>query len=374
MRTGAPTNLLHFLRWFKRNGNRPFSVLLGAGGELSGEFSELADTWSMDLSRWCPGARRRALLSAAGLGGLARRAELADVRGFASRFSPALVYANSIATARIVDAIDSQVPILTHVHELDFMFRVQKSSALCRLLAQTRQFIACSNAVKKYLISECGVPPDRVETVHESIPVEQVRVERPRDQILRELRIPNNALLISGSGTLNWIKGPDLFLQLARAICQARTDVYFVWVGGGLASEVAQFEHDVGRAGLRDRVRLTGLVSRPADYFGATDIFVLTSRQDSYALVCLEAAALGKPIICFADAGGMPEFVEEDCGFVVPYLDIAVMADRVTFLLDSPARRQTMGAAVQRKVSQRHDISVAAPRIADILERTIGGA
>jgi hypothetical protein len=38
--------------------------------------------------------------------------------------------------------------------------------------------------------------------------------------------------------------------------------------------------------------------------------------------VCLEAAALGKPIICFGDAGGMPEFIEEVCELVVPYLDI----------------------------------------------------
>jgi glycosyltransferase involved in cell wall biosynthesis len=181
-------------------------------------------------------------------------------------------------------------------------------------------------------------------------------------------------VFIAGSGTLNWIKGPDLFLQLARTLRQRRPDVYFVWVGGGPSSDVAQFEHDVRQAKLEDRVRLTGSVSRPADYLGAANIFVLTSRQDSYAIVCLEAAALGKPIICFADAGGMPEFVEEDCGFVVPYLDIVAMADRAISLLDSPECRLTMGAAVQRKVALRHDISVAAPRIMEIIEGTIAGA
>ncbi|MDH6063711.1 hypothetical protein, partial [Umezakia ovalisporum] len=38
--------------------------------------------------------------------------------------------------------------------------------------------------------------------------------------------------------------------------------------------------------------------------------------------VCLEAASLGKPILCFDKAGGEPEFVEDDCGFIVPYLDL----------------------------------------------------
>jgi hypothetical protein len=37
-RSGAPIVLLHFLRWFKKNSNRPFAVLLQAGGELVDDF------------------------------------------------------------------------------------------------------------------------------------------------------------------------------------------------------------------------------------------------------------------------------------------------------------------------------------------------
>src|ERR1700751_1911012 len=93
-RTGAPIALLHFLRWFKRNGNRPFSVLLGDGGELVADFAELADTRSMVRSRWYPGRLRTRLLTAAGFGKLVERADAADARRFAARCSPALVYVN----------------------------------------------------------------------------------------------------------------------------------------------------------------------------------------------------------------------------------------------------------------------------------------
>jgi glycosyltransferase involved in cell wall biosynthesis len=87
--------------------------------------------------------------------------------------------------------------------------------------------------------------------------------------------------------------------------------------------------------------------------------------------VCLEAATLAKPIVCFAGAGGAPEFVEEDCGFVVPYLDTMAMADRVVSLLDSQECRVTIGSAARRKVAQRHDLNGTAPRITEIIERTI---
>ena len=370
-RTGAPIELLHFLRWFKRNGNRPFSVLLGRGGELVADFEELADTWSVDRSRWCPGGFRASFLTAVGLGEWARRAEARDTKGFAARCSPALVYANSIASARVIDVLAPQAPMLTHVHELEFALCAQSSPALTSLLANTRQFIACSNAVRANLIRQHGVAPERVETVHESIPVDQVRAERTRKQIFQELRISDDALLVIASGVASWLKGPDLFVQLARAVSRQHPRVHFAWIGGGLPVDRAQFEHDVRLAGLSEKIRLVGAVSKPADYVAAADVFVLTSREDSYPLACLEAAALEKPIVCFAGAGGMPEFVEGDCGFVVPYLDVMGMADRVVFLLDSLECRITMGASAGRKVAQRHDIRGAAPRIMEIIERTI---
>ena len=89
---------------------------------------------------------------------------------------------------------------------------------------------------------------------------------------------------------------------------------------------------------------------------------VLTSREDPYPVVCLEKAALEKPIVCFANAGGASAFVEEDHGFVVPYLDGPAMADRIVPLIDSADRRRTMGTAARRKATERHDVSRAGAR------------
>ena len=370
-RSGAPIALLHFLRWFKRNSKRPFSVLLDGGGALVGDFEELADTWSLDQSHWRREALRTRALFAAQLGAWAHRAEAADTQKFAAKCSPALVYTNSIASARAIELLAPRVPVLTHVHELEFQFQALRSPAVSSLVAQSDQFIACSNAVRYNLIHRHEVAPERVETVHASIPVDDMRPERTRQQVFQELRIPDNALVIAAGGTAAWIKGADLFIHLARAVCHQRSRAYFVWIGDGGARDVAQFEHDVGLSGLTEKMRLTGATAKPADYLAAADVFVLTSREDSYPLICLEAAALEKPIVCFADAGGAPELVEEDCGFVVPYLDITAMANRVVSLLDSQSCRVSIGAAARRKVAQRHDINAAAPRIMEIIERTI---
>ena len=372
-RTGAPIELLHFLRWFKKNGNRPFSVLLGGDGELVSDFSDLADTWSLDRSHWLPQATRTNILNAMRLGKVARLAESSDVRRFAAKSSPALIYANSIASARVIELLEPKVPVLTHVHELEFAFRNYSREPLSALLTQTQQFIACSNAVRDNLIHAHGVRAARVETVHESIPLDAVRAERTGQQVFQELRLPGDALLVAASGILCWRKGADLFLQLAREVCRQRSRAYFAWIGGGSADDIAKFEHDVRILGLMERVRITGTVLDPWDYMAAADVFALTSREDPYPLACLEVAALGKPILCFEGAGGMPEFIEQDCGFAVPYMDVTAMAERVVFLLDDADCRLSMGKAARLKVSQRHDINAAAPRIMELMERTIAG-
>src|ERR1700746_1424195 len=110
-RSGAPIALLRFLRWFKKNSARPCSILLLSDGELAPSFGELAETWSIDRSRWRNGNLRRSLLNGLGLGAWARRAENADMRRFAVRCSPRLVYVNSVASARAVSLLRSGIPV-----------------------------------------------------------------------------------------------------------------------------------------------------------------------------------------------------------------------------------------------------------------------
>jgi glycosyltransferase involved in cell wall biosynthesis len=77
----------------------------------------------------------------------------------------------------------------------------------------------------------------------------------------------------------------------------------------------------------------------------------------------LEGRCFSNPIVCFDAAGGAKELVERDCGFVMPYLDMDAMAEKVVVLLESPELRNEMGRRAANKTHERHDISVVAPRI-----------
>jgi glycosyltransferase involved in cell wall biosynthesis len=229
--------------------------------------------------------------------------------------------------------------------------------------------------VKINLVQRHGIPNDKIDVVHEFVPsFDKIGAATNTASLRKSLGIPKDVFIVGGSGYETWRKGKDLFIQLAINVFNRSNDlpIYFVWIGGSKkGSDIYQLQHDIRKAGLTDRIFLVPEVSNPLDYFATFDIFAMVSREDPFPLVNLEAASLGKPIICFEQAGGSQEFVEDDAGFVVPYLDLVAMADKVITLVKDKGLRHRLGARAAKKVQERHDISVAAPQLLKIIENLL---
>ena len=146
-----------------------------------------------------------------------------------------------------------------------------------------------------------------------------------------------------------------------------------MWVGGWPKNSKDKLHIDefVTLHELQSRVFFTGEVDNPSDYYAASDVFAMVSREDPFPLVCLLAASVGKPILCFDEAGGMPEFVENDSGYVIPYLDINTMAEKIVNLINNPAELNRLGLCAKRKVQKKYDINPAVERITQIIHTAL---
>lgn len=376
-RTGAPIVLLHLLRWLKDNSDLSFHVILRDGGALEPDLSALAMVSKLKpgmstYTRWIPRGGGRI-----GLRKTAEMIYLGRLKGRLLREGFGLVYANTVTNGDILEFLsDLRCPVLCHVHELEYWIRYcTDAKEFGQVKKYTQHYIAVSEAVRRNLVANHNIPEEKIDTVYEFIPLPACRgrdVEEDRSKVLRRLNIPQNATIVGASGTFEWRKGPDLFIQLARSICvrEPSKPVHFLWIGGESdGPRFGQMMHDIRHAGVEEKVHFVGPQSDPLTYFAACDVFAMVSREDPFPLVSLEAASLGKPIVCFDGSGGAKEFVEDDCGYVVPYLDIESMAHRVVQLLDSVELRRRFGQRAADKVRQRHDVSIAAPKILSIIER-----
>ena len=373
---GGNIFLLNFLKWFKQNSRIPFLTIYGHEGELAGEFSALSESFQFDHDFteqrvWKKGLNRISDKMDLRTRGLRKRLEDKNI---------GLIYSNAVTNYRILSALPESlktgVPLISHCHELESVIRRTGLGEFEKTKKMTTQFIAASEAVKNNLVNNHSVEGEKIEVVREFIPVEEFsaeEVQKNRAEVLRELDIPENAFIVGGSGTLYWRKAPEIFLLIANEFRKAAPDtpVYFVWVGGAEKGDFRFFEleFDLRQLGLQDKVRFLEHKADPQKYFSAFDLFLLTSREDPYPLVCLEAAALGKPVICFENSGGMPEFIEQDAGYTVPYLDTRAAAEKVLFLFQHPEVRNSLGTAAAKKVRERHSVPVAAPQLLKIIEK-----
>jgi glycosyltransferase involved in cell wall biosynthesis len=370
LRTGAPIVLLNFLRWFKDNTDIPFKILLRNGGPLESDFASLAPTMIFNpeyhtltqrimrrIGLWYPEKRLRQFLSNDGIG---------------------LIYSNTITNHTVLKSASSflQCPVIFHVHELEsWIYRTGvENFEITKNLSS--HFIAVSNAVKENLVAH-HIAETGISTVYEFVPTATLAHQQAlkrQHEIRHQLNIPLDAFIVGASGTLDWRKGADLFIQLARNVHlkNPEASIYFLWLGGDENRDNHRFyelRYDLRKLNLECNVIFLGNQPNPLDYFAVFDVFTLLSREDPYPLVCLEAASLEKPILCFDRAGGEQEFVEDDAGFVVPYLDIEAMAAKVYLLFESPELRATLGKRAHQKVIERHQIGKSASQIALIVQR-----
>ncbi|MBA3488162.1 MAG: glycosyltransferase, partial [Longispora sp.] len=107
-------------------------------------------------------------------------------------------------------------------------------------------------------------------------------------------------------------------------------------------------------------------------HYAAADVSVSPSLSDNHG-AALEASSMGVACIV-SDAGGLPETVDEQSGWVVPRADLPALIQALESAYqdfdscDLPAR----GARARERMIRLFDQSIAAARVVDVIERTAG--
>lgn len=358
-RTGAPHSLLKIVRWIAGQGGPRPLVLLGEGGPLVPAYAEAADT----LLWHAPGQRAEGWAAR-----LHRRRTLARVAAFA----PAAVFHNTGVQGDLLALLARrlQVPVVARIAELEaYMQRNAATGSVQQVLASAQHLVAVSQAVRHNLVQRHGVPAERISVVHGACDVEPIAA--PAGDWRRRWGIAPEEPMVCGCGTMDWRKGFDLFLQVAHRLRQqGREDVRFVWIGAPLTPAAGiEWRCELQALGLERQLLLPGPMAHPSEAFAEADAFFLSSREDPFPLVMLEAARQSLPLVCFRGSGGAAEFVTRDLGVAVPMLDTEAAARALLEVLqrENGAR---LGAAA-REQSLLFNADRMGREILDVIERTI---
>lgn len=332
-RTGAPRVLLNLIEWVSQNTSVSFRIVIGSRGPWSDRFEALGECFHLDGDHGNSFER--------------------NFREFCGN-KVGLIYANTIASGHYIhhfDFLDAEV--VTHVHEMENLFVLFEKS-FAALKERTDKFIAVSEASVIALRSR-GVTPTAISYLPPF-----VTPRSPKDTAERL----SGTRIIVGCGTVESRKGFDIFCDVGAALKRsASLNFQMYWIGSASES-IPDPELEIKERGVGDIVTWLGPKDVPGDYFRQGHVFLLPSREDPFPLVCLEAAQLGLPIVCFDHrAGGMHAFVQQDAGIVVDYLDVAQMAAKVEELLKDDSIRAALGSRAKEKACSDYSVESAARRI-----------
>ncbi|WP_158617304.1 glycosyltransferase family 4 protein [Falsigemmobacter faecalis] len=164
---------------------------------------------------------------------------------------------------------------------------------------------------------------------------EATNLEKKRLKYLMRAGEENKDFVVIGSGTVDFRKGVDLFIEAAR-VASARAPsirMRFYWFGAGY--DVARdqnysvyLEDQIKRAGLSDKLTIAGHTTEIDYAYSLADAFLLSSRLDPLPNVAMDAMIYGIPMICFDNASGFSPILNsnglgDSC--VASYLDAADM-------------------------------------------------
>jgi glycosyltransferase involved in cell wall biosynthesis/GT2 family glycosyltransferase len=179
-----------------------------------------------------------------------------------------------------------------------------------------------------------------------------------RDRIRSEFGLRPEARIILCAGYADHRKGLDLFAEACIKVMASDPDVIGMWIGHANQAFLAQVEESIREAGYQDRFVFTGLVDNPQDFYSAADVYALTSREDPFPSVVMEALDAHVPVVSFAGVVGSEELLERGTGLLVPAFDTDMMADALSRLLDDAelsARLASTGhEIVEDELSFRH--------------------
>lgn len=355
---GAQILLLSLIKWFSQHSGIVIKIILLKDGILLEKFSNIAPTliWKDLINKYPDKEKREKIISE-----------------FVGNVN--LIYGNTVLSPTIYDELEFlKVPYITHVHELEKSIKMYvDKNTIEKMHLYTDGYIAGSNPVELNLIHSHNIDQKEIITINDFIKKREIPSAISQKDLRKKMGLIEDGLIIFGCGPMYWRKGVDLFIETALILKQkGHSNFHFYWIGENIwdldyASQCIcswnELEQKIKDQGLLNHVSFLGVKEDFFDYFLAGDIFYLSSREDPFPLVCLEAAQCSIPVICFKGAGGMPDFVEDDAGFAVPFEDVNEVAEKIIFLDNNHDILKELGTTARSKFLLRHSIDIAAPEI-----------
>lgn len=361
---GAQYLSLHLCRELDRAGDRAVDVVLLGSGALEEEFREAASLYRLP----------------SGGGDEAGRALALHLRGAGVEVAIANTTVSGLFAA---DLARAGIRVVSLVHELPGVIESMHLQAHARAIAaHASTVVFAGDAVRagfeRYAPLAAGQALLRTQGLYK-----RNRFRTPeaiadaRAQLRARLGLAADALVVLGVGFADTRKGADLFVQMGSKLVREDARVHLVWLGHPDLALQPKLAALVTASGCAAHFHFPGRDPDTDPWYAGSDLYALTSREDPFPTVIMEALDVAVPVVAFAGVGGFDAMLARAGGRLVPALDVEAYARTCAALLADPGERRRLGEAGHALVAAEYDFPAyvrdllglfeAAPRVSVVV-------
>lgn len=212
------------------------------------------------------------------------------------------------------------------------------------------EFIAVSTFISRTLPAGASV-----HTIRNGIwPAVRQPVDRQvRADLRLKLGIAADSTVLLMVAAFQPQKRHSIALDICARLLRQRSDLTFVFLGEGPTRKA--FLDAANDCGLAAHILAPGYVQNVDDYYTAADISMLTSCDEGFGYVVLEAMQHGLPVVVY-DTGAPAETVRHaETGFVIRDGDREGFVSVLLRLIENEELRREMGGRARRSVREEYN-------------------
>lgn len=236
-----------------------------------------------------------------------------------------------------------KIPALIFVmHELGTMSSLGRQLLIAALFRKNMQFAGVSNAVRDDMRKSLwSVPKDRITTLYNVIDFDLTEPQLlTRSEARKVLNLTEQDFVFGNIARLAPNKDQENLIHAFSLIKPYCPNIKLIIIGNGALE--TRLKEQVKSYSLTNDVIFTGYLASGFSYMKAFDCFTLSSIQEAFGRVLLEAMVAKLPIIA-TRVHGIPEVVG-DAGIVVKAKDAAALSSAMKQIYTlSPEARAELG-------------------------------
>lgn len=210
--------------------------------------------------------------------------------------------------------------------------------------------------ISKVTLTRTKVNKSQMRIIPLCIKIEKFdNVSAQKEQAKEFFKLDTNSKIVGTIGRIDKQKGQEFLIKAIHQLRQEGFDWEIVFVGEETKGEEGRYfpflKDLVQELNMQEFVHFHSFTEKTELAFAALDIFAMTSYNETFGMVTIEAMASGLPVVG-SDKGGTPHLVQDGkTGLLFESQNVDDLMNKLRILLQNPDKIIQMGEE-GRKVAQ----------------------